>query len=54
MTIHRITYTRNEYPQRFVVDMFDRATAADAEDALFESMELRGIDIRAIHSTVLI
>lgn len=52
----KIEYTRNNYPQTFEVVIFDRGfpndmSAANAEHALFEMMEKRGIEIRDILST---
>lgn len=52
----KIEYTRNNYPQTFEVVIFDKGfpydmSAANAEHALFEMMEKRGITIRDILST---
>lgn len=53
----KIEYTRNNYPQKFEVVIFDKGFPHDmpdyaAEHALFEMMEKRNIEIREILSTV--
>lgn len=48
---HKITHTRNNYPQTFEVHVYNCEDAATAEDIFYTMMTKRGIDIRDILST---